>query len=47
LAALEKQTPEDRATYIDEACGDDEQLRGEVEKLLKMQTGFDLLRRKA
>ena len=41
LAALEKQTPEDRSTYIDKACGDDEHLRGEVERLLKMQSGSE------
>jgi eukaryotic-like serine/threonine-protein kinase len=34
LAALEKRSPEDRAAYLDEACGGDEDLRRRVERLL-------------
>jgi WD40 repeat protein/tRNA A-37 threonylcarbamoyl transferase component Bud32 len=34
FAALEKGTPEERAAYLDGACGDDSDLRGRVERLL-------------
>ena len=34
LEAIEKETPEDVRAYLDEACGDDQQLRGDVEALL-------------
>jgi len=33
--ALEKKTPEERAAYLDEACGSDKKLRAEVEALLE------------
>ncbi len=33
--ALEKQTAEERAAYLDEACGNDADLRSKVEALLK------------
>jgi len=33
--ALEKETPEVRAAYLDEACGSDKKLRAEVEALLE------------
>jgi serine/threonine protein kinase/WD40 repeat protein len=35
LAALDKNSPEERAVYLDEACGADGALRGNVEMLLK------------
>src|SRR5262245_48556736 len=34
FAALEKGAPEDRAAYLNEACGDDAELRRHVERLL-------------
>ena len=34
LAALEKSSPEDRAAYLDVACGEDTELRRRVERLL-------------
>ncbi len=34
FAALEKATPEERAAYLDAACGDDKNLRQRVERLL-------------
>ena len=34
LAALEKSTPHQRDQFLDEACGEDAQLRGQVERLL-------------
>src|SRR5258707_12432510 len=37
IAALEKGTPEDRAAYINKACGTDQQLRACVERLLNAQ----------
>src|SRR5262249_10137510 len=37
LGALEKATPEERATYLDQACRGDAELRGHVERLLKAQ----------
>ncbi len=33
--ALERQTAEERAAYLDEACGNDADLRSKVEALLK------------
>ena len=33
--ALEIQSPEEQSAYLDEACGDDAQLRSEVEDLLQ------------
>jgi serine/threonine protein kinase/tetratricopeptide (TPR) repeat protein len=43
LAACER-SPEERATYLDEACGSDLGLRGEVEALLEFhEEGTDLL----
>lgn len=33
--AVEINSPDQRATYLDEACGDDKDLRAEVEKLLR------------
>ncbi len=33
--ALEKKTPQERAAYLDEACGSDKKLRAEVEALLE------------
>ena len=35
LAALEKETAEERQRYLNEACGDDAVLRARVEGLLK------------
>jgi serine/threonine protein kinase len=35
FAALQKGTPEERAAYLDQACGPDMELRGCVERLLK------------
>src|SRR5262245_15413948 len=35
LAALERETPEERQRYLDEACSDDSALRARVEGLLK------------
>ena len=34
FAALEKRTPEERAAYLDVACGDDQDLRRHVDQLL-------------
>ena len=34
FAALAKSSPEDRAAYLDQACGTDAQLRFHVERLL-------------
>src|SRR5258705_13395351 len=34
LAAIEKQTPEERGAYLDAACGKDASLRQRVEELL-------------
>jgi serine/threonine protein kinase/Tfp pilus assembly protein PilF len=34
FAALEKGTPDERAAYLEEACGGDSELRGRVERLL-------------
>jgi serine/threonine protein kinase/tetratricopeptide (TPR) repeat protein len=36
-AALEKQNPEERAAYLQEACGTDAELRREVERLLSAE----------
>jgi WD40 repeat protein/tRNA A-37 threonylcarbamoyl transferase component Bud32 len=33
--AIEKQTPEEQATYLDEVCGKDTELRSQIEGLLK------------
>ena len=45
--ALEKD-PADRATFLAEACGDDEGLRSEVESLLRAREGLgDFLERPA
>ena len=35
LEALQKETPEERAAFLAEACGDDEAIRHEIEMLLK------------
>jgi hypothetical protein len=35
LEALEKQTPQERAVYLDQACGDDVQMRAELASLLE------------
>ena len=35
IAALGYETPERRAAYLDEACGNDTDLRGRVEALLR------------
>jgi serine/threonine-protein kinase len=35
FAALDKGTAEERAAYLDQACGPDTQLRGRVERLLQ------------
>lgn len=35
LAALEKETPEERAEYLDQVCGDNAELRQRVERLLE------------
>jgi len=35
FAALEKTSPEERASYLDEVCGEDVELRRRVERLLK------------
>src|SRR5262249_61697964 len=37
FAALQKGTPEERAAYLDEACGPDAELRRHVERLLSAQ----------
>src|SRR5262245_51595369 len=37
LAALERTTVADRAAYLDQACGGDEELRRRVERLLQAQ----------
>jgi hypothetical protein len=37
FTALEKSTPEERAAYLDEACGQDTKLRQRVEKMLNAQ----------
>jgi serine/threonine protein kinase len=37
FAALEKGTPEQRAAYVGQACGDDAELRRQVERLLTAQ----------
>jgi eukaryotic-like serine/threonine-protein kinase len=37
FAALEKTSPEERAAYLDEACGQDARLRASVERLLRAQ----------
>ncbi len=37
--ALDLHTPEERAAYLDQACGDDPRLRAEVESLLDVQPG--------
>jgi WD40 repeat protein/serine/threonine protein kinase len=39
LAALEKRTPQERAAYLDAACGGDAALRGRVEALLASDEG--------
>ena len=33
--ALDCETPEDQSVYLDAACGDDQELRGKVEGLLR------------
>lgn len=35
LEALEKKTPEERAVYIDQVCGDDVRARAELDSLLE------------
>ncbi|MBN1509248.1 MAG: protein kinase [Sedimentisphaerales bacterium] len=35
--AMAKDRPEERAAYLDDACGDNAQLRGEVESLLQLE----------
>ena len=37
FAALDKGSPEERASYLDRACGPDLELRGCVERMLKAQ----------
>jgi serine/threonine protein kinase/tetratricopeptide (TPR) repeat protein len=37
FAALDKGSPEERAAYLDQACGPDREVRGCVERLLKAQ----------
>jgi serine/threonine protein kinase len=37
FAALDKGSPEERASYLDQACGPDVELRGCVERMLKAQ----------
>ena len=37
FAALDKGSPEERASYLDQACGADLELRGCVERMLKAQ----------
>jgi hypothetical protein len=37
FAAIEKQSPEDRAAYLEEVCANDESLRQRVEALLNAQ----------
>ena len=39
IAALEKNTPEEQAEFLDEACGDDEKVRMKVEELLRSHNG--------
>jgi eukaryotic-like serine/threonine-protein kinase len=39
LAALEKDTPQERAAFLDQACQDDADLRRQVERLLHAQAG--------
>src|SRR5262249_58265517 len=34
LAALEQESPEERAAYLDRTCGGDDRLRGAVEEML-------------
>ncbi len=38
FAALEKGSPEERAAYLDQACGDDAELRRRLEKMLAAQS---------
>jgi RNA polymerase sigma factor (sigma-70 family) len=40
-SALHKSTPDERAAYLDEACGDDTELRERVETLLKADNDLD------
>jgi hypothetical protein len=35
LAAVEKATPQERAAFLDEACGADEELRRRIDELLR------------
>jgi hypothetical protein len=37
FAALEKGSPAERASYLDEACGDDRGLRERIERMLTAQ----------
>jgi hypothetical protein len=37
FAALERETPDARAAYLDEVCGSDQDLRRRVERLLDAQ----------
>jgi hypothetical protein len=37
FAAMERETPEARAAYLDEVCGSDQDLRRRVERLLEAQ----------
>ncbi|MDE3100473.1 MAG: serine/threonine protein kinase [Verrucomicrobiota bacterium] len=43
LEVLEKTTPEERATYLDHACGDDRSLRSSIETLLQNHKDDDFL----
>ena len=46
--ALKLATPEERAAYLDEACGGDPKLRADVEALLRAHAGDpDFLERPA
>ena len=37
FAAIEKRSADERAAYLDEACGDDKELRARVERMLTAQ----------
>ena len=41
--AIQKASPEERAAYLDQACGDDEQLRSAVQALLEAYENPDSL----
>ncbi|MGI9516902.1 MAG: tetratricopeptide repeat protein, partial [Pirellulaceae bacterium] len=43
LEALEKQDPDNRSQFLDSACGDDPELRGRVEALLKAHASDESL----